>query len=80
MRSILDLNIDELKAVIETGTLPEDVTLDGLEARKDFARFFRYRATPSMIATFLLREKLTLQSQGSEDIKKKRLELKEKEL
>lgn len=85
MKSILNLTIDELKEVVKNDTLPLDVNLTGLEERKDFQKLFRFRSSPKMIASALLKEKLEVKekrggSHDTEEVKKKRLELKEKEL
>ena len=84
MKSILDLNIDELKKIVENDSLPLDVNLTGLEERKDFQKLFRFRSSPKMIASVLVREKQKKEVRGgshdTEEVKRKRLELKEKEL
>jgi len=85
-KSILDLNFDELKLVIESNKLPDNVTLKGLEGRDDFVKLYRFRASPTNMATVLLKEKIAEHTEskgGSQDateIKLKRLQLKESEL
>jgi len=89
MPSIFDLNINELEEILKSNTLPEGVTLQGIEDRKDFDRLFRSRNTPKHIATTLIREKQSTipkepkqrgGNQDSEEIKQRRLELKALEL
>jgi hypothetical protein len=86
-KSILNLTITELKTIVETGVMPPEITLIGLEDHKDFQKLFRFRASPSKIAEHLLKEQLPLKvlkerggSSDSPEIKEKRLTLKEQEL
>ena len=83
-RSILDLTLDELEQVINTNELPDGVGLQGIENRKDFDKLFRHRLNPKYIAQALVRDKATKpQAKGpseSEEVKKLRLELKQKEI
>lgn len=57
MKSILDLNIDELQSIIMTDVFPEDVTLEGIEGRKDFQKLFVNRMHPCRIAEIIYKEK-----------------------
>jgi len=77
-KSILDLTLHELEEIIETNQLPEGVTLDRLEERRDFQALFSHRNNPKYIAKKLLKERIT--GEESLNLKERRLRLKELEL
>lgn len=87
-RSILELTFDELQKVIETKKLPEGVDLAGLEQRPDFKKLFSQRMSPDAIARALVKDKAKGRGTpppqkefvDTTDLRKQRLELKEKEL
>lgn len=81
MRSILDLDINELEEVLNTNTLPEDVGLEGIESRKDFEKLFKHRLQPKYMAQALLKDKLkTRITAETPEIKSERLAIKQAEL
>ena len=92
MKSIFDFNIDELQEFIRNGGQGE-VSLSGIEDRKDFDKLFKHRATPTYIAEALLKEKVAsrpkqvnpqpkggCQTPDSAENKANRLQLKQMEL
>lgn len=81
MRSVLDLDINELEKVLGDNALPADVGLQGIEERSDFDKLFKHRLQPKYIAQILLKEKLkTRVLAESPDIKNERLAVKQAEL
>lgn len=81
MRSVLDLDINELESVLTNNALPDDVGLEGIEGRRDFDKLFRHRLSPKYIAQVLLKEKLkTRISAETPEIKSERLQVKQAEL
>ena len=81
MRSVLDLDINELENVLTNNALPDDVGLEGIEGRRDFDKLFRHRLSPKYIAQVLLKEKLkTRISAETPEIKNERLQVKQAEL
>lgn len=81
MNSILTASIEELEAIVQFNTLPEHLSLEGIEERKDFQKLFSHRLNPRFIAQTLLREKRGKpEEEGDASLKEKRLELKRKEL
>ena len=81
MRSIFSLDINDLEQILISNQLPPDVTLEGIETRKDFDKLFKHRATPKYIAQAILKEKIKgCAMQESPDIKNQRLAIKKMEL
>lgn len=80
-KSIFDLNVDELESILASNELPPEITLEGIEQRKDFDKLFKHRANPKAIAQILLKEKvkdrLLAEPTG---LKNQRLQLKQAEL
>lgn len=90
---LLELNIEELTRLKETGIAPDAVIdYEGIQQHPSFAKIFAHRAKPEKIVDILLKDKLkaqhsqagqapsTYQPVVSEDVRLRRLELKEKEL
>jgi len=75
MRSILSLDKEELTNIMNTGKLPEGISLGGIEERPDFNTLYRWRANPSRLAKELLKSRGDLS-----DVEKERLKLREIEL
>jgi len=71
-RSILDLSPEELSIVQKTNKLPDNVSLKGIEERKDFDILYKHRNNLSMLAEHLLK--------GSKTLEHERLLLKKEEL
>jgi len=80
-RSIFDFSEDELRAVIESGTLPDNTTLVGIENQEDFDKLWRFRSNASKLASSILRKRLGGRiSKEAPDLKTQRFELKRMEL
>lgn len=79
--TIMDAGIEVLEHILQTNSLPEGMTLKGLEVRPDAERLFKHRYSPKYIAKALLADilKTRVMSEGS-DIKDERLALKKIEL
>jgi len=88
-RTIFDLSVEELKQALSEGKLPSDITWEGAETHPSFLKVFRWRNNPKRLAQALLKEKgealpreVTTRYEGTIplNMRRKRLELKEKEL
>jgi len=71
-KSILDLTPAQLQEIVQTGTLPENVSLTGIEARDDFEKLYKLRNKPSGLAKYLLNQSKTF---SDSILKEKRIEL-----
>ena len=93
-RTILDLTPEELRQMIETDTLPPDVSLQSMETHPQFLKLFRARNSPKKVAKILLEDqgiRVSIPGQPGRGVveykpslpleyRLKQLELKEKEL
>ena len=82
-RSILSLTFDELKQIVLTNSYPDNVTLEGIETREDYEKLFKHRNSPALLAKNLIVKDANLKERQHgepEDIKRKRLELREAEI
>lgn len=81
MKSILDLGVEELEQILRDNALPANVSLQGIDGRKDFEKLFKHRLQPKYIAQTLLQEKLkTRVMVETPDMKSERLAIKQAEL
>jgi hypothetical protein len=69
MKSILDLNVEELGEILATNILPPDCGLQGIEGRSDFKKLFAPRPTG-----------VAYQPVETAELKEKRLQIRELEL
>lgn len=79
-KSILTCTFEELAKIVETNTLPEGISLEGIETHKDFHRLFAHRTNPGLCAKILLKELTPFQSVENDPLREKRLDLKIQEL
>lgn len=88
-KSWLTLSTDELRAVVESGVLPEPFTWTNLAEHPNFEALFRYRDNPAKLASALLEEKTGRKKGGqrvqyvpalSPEYRAERLKLKQEEL
>ena len=94
MRSIFDLDLEELEQIVKSNTLPPDVELGDIASRRDFDKLFKHRLNPKYIAQIALKERgvaepvepkprveaKPYQPAESVDMKTQRLQLKQQEL
>lgn len=87
LRSIFKLSIDELEMIVASNLLPEGVTLEGIEERRDFDKLFKHRLNPKFIAEACLKEKkkeemaaASASPREPSELKSQRMELKAREL
>ena len=71
-KSILSLNPSELRFIMESGTLPDTVSLEGIEERDDFEKLYKLRNKPSLLARHIL---LKSKQIGDSLLKEQRIEL-----
>lgn len=80
-KSVLDLTIEELEEILNTNELPEGISLEGIDQRKDFAKLFKHRMNPKHIAQTLLKERLKTRIMvESPEIKSERMQIRQAEL
>lgn len=70
MKSIFDLDLSELNTILEKGTLPEGISLDGLENRQDFEKLFKHRLNPMFIIRTLIQERIKEEKKRKKEIPK----------
>lgn len=79
-RTVLDLNLEELQGIVDTGTYPEGVNFKGLEDNKNFEVLFKHRNSPKLLAKTLLKAKQVNLPAPLDTLKIQRLELQKETL